>query len=135
VDLSVSSYSREKTLELQSIFASRTSDRANHVAEIVARLDERGIGGVSLNNVHVEAFVKRRLEEYRRDGEFVARLPGIIEAEPAAGLFYVWRSRDPAPGCFGGGGEVLSLGGDSVSRGPRALGDQVRGRGGINAGL
>ena len=63
IDLSASGYTLKKLKELEAIRAERARRQHDSVSEIIARLDERGIGKVSLQGVQVEAFAHPMFEQ------------------------------------------------------------------------
>ena len=51
VDFSAKSYSRKKSLELKTTF----SQKQRHVSEIIKLMNDKGVGGIDLKGVNVEA--------------------------------------------------------------------------------
>ena len=81
VDLSAKSYSTKKQNELKTIFAS--SNNTRHVSEIIASMNERGIGGINLKGtVQVEAFIRKQAKEKgleESSPEFIAMMDKALE--------------------------------------------------------
>jgi len=72
-------YSRKKSAEMKVMFAKK--QRA--VSDIINAMNERGIGGVNLKNVQVEAFIhpslRKEKEELEGDGEFMEMLGKALD--------------------------------------------------------
>ena len=78
-------YSRKKSAEMKVMFAKK--QRA--VSDIINAMNERGIGGVNLKNVQVEAFIhpslRKSKEELEGDGEFMEMLGKALDERNEGG--------------------------------------------------
>ena len=78
-------YSRKKSAEMKVMFAKK--QRA--VSDIINAMNERGIGGVNLKNVQVEAFIhpslRKNKEELEKDGEFMEMLGKALDERNVEG--------------------------------------------------
>ncbi|KAL9184879.1 hypothetical protein ACHAXT_002656, partial [Thalassiosira profunda] len=118
VDLSAASYSRKKSAELKAIRAARAANRDSAVSSIIASMNERGIGGVKLNNVHVEAFIHKQVEEETNLGEGTAGHDAAYERAVQRALAHA-ESGGEFPGeDFGGGGDGSGGGGGNDGGSP-----------------
>jgi len=89
IDLSASGYTLKKLKELEAIRAERARRQHDSVSEIIARLDERGIGKVSLQGVQVEAFAHpimllEQVPQVAQDHDYAAYAAALKEADDDA---------------------------------------------------